>query len=106
MGLHSSLPIIHYNPAFLHSLSHLLVNATGSPQLNDLYISALRKTLGPTGRICEEILPFFLLLLILLISLTKNRDAKTYQRADNVGVKKNPISGRIFAKFYAVLLRK
>ena len=31
-------------------------------------------------------------------------DAKTYERANNVSVK-NPISGKIFAKFYAVLSR-
>ena len=30
------------------------------------------------------------------------RDGKMYQSANNVGVK-NPISGKIFAKFYAVL---
>ena len=30
---------------------------------------------------------------------------KTYQRANKVGVK-NPISGKIISKFYAVLLRK
>ena len=34
------------------------------------------------------------------------RDAKTYKRANNVCVKKNPISGKIFAKFYALLSRK
>ena len=33
------------------------------------------------------------------------RDAKTYQRANNVGVK-NPIWGKIFAKFHAVLSGK
>ena len=35
-----------------------------------------------------------------------NRAAKTYQRANNVGVKKNPIWGKIFAKFYAALSGK
>ena len=33
------------------------------------------------------------------------RDAKTYDRANNVCVK-NPISGKIFANFHAVLSRK
>ena len=34
------------------------------------------------------------------------RDVKTYQLTNNVGVEKNPISGKIFAKVYAVLSRK
>ena len=34
-----------------------------------------------------------------------SRDAKTYQRANNIGVK-NSILGKIFAKFYAVMSRK
>ena len=33
------------------------------------------------------------------------RDVKTYQCANNVGVK-NPILGKIYAKFYTVLSRK
>ena len=37
-------------------------------------------------------------------SIPFGRDAKTYQRANNVGVK-NPISGKILAKFYAGLSR-
>ena len=35
----------------------------------------------------------------------RGRDVKTYQLVNNVGVK-NPISGKIFATFYAVLSRK
>ena len=34
------------------------------------------------------------------------RNVKTYQRANHFGVKKNPILGKIFTKFYAVLPTK
>ena len=52
--------------------------------------------LGEVVNFCQHGLPR-------LVYGALDRDANLYQRANNVGVKKNHIWGKIFAKFYAVL---